>query len=119
MSEDEAALPEENVWDYPRPPRLERVPWEVVVRFGGLDIARSIQAHRVLETSHPPTYYVPRSDIRMDLLVPGTGRSFCEFKGRASYWSLRVDGRESLNAAWSYQDPTAAYADIAEDLSFY
>ena len=78
-------LPEENVWSYPRPPKLERVEWEIVIRFADTDIARTTHAHRVLETSHPPTYHIPRSDIRMDLILPGAGHSLCEFKGWASY----------------------------------
>lgn len=119
MSMANTVLPDEDVWRYPRPPRLERVPWEIIVRFDGEEIAHSTKAHRILETSHPPTYYIPRSDIRMDLITSGSGRSFCEFKGRASYWSINVDGAVGENAAWSYPDPTPAYAAIADDLSFY
>ena len=63
-----AILPEENVWSYPRSPKLERVEWEIVIRFVDTEIARTTRAHRVLETSHPPTYYTLRSDIRMDLM---------------------------------------------------
>ncbi|MCR9257534.1 MAG: DUF427 domain-containing protein [Alphaproteobacteria bacterium] len=112
-------LPTENVWDYPRPPRLEPVALPLVVVFAGIEIARTTAGHRVLETSHPPTYYLPRMDIRMDLLTPAPGRSLCEFKGWAQYWTIEAGGRRSERAAWSYADPSAAYADIAEDLSFY
>jgi len=119
MPNDTSVLPEENVWDYPRPPRLECVAWPVVIRFGGVEIANSTQSYRILETSHPPTYYIPQSDIRMDLMAPAPGSSFCEFKGHANYWSLQVDNRESASAAWSYPSPTVAYSDIADCLSFY
>lgn len=112
-------LAPENVWDYPRPPRLERVTVPLVVMIGGVEIARTIAGHRVLETSHPPTYYIPRKDVRMDYLTAAPGRSLCEFKGWAQYWSINVEGRLSDRAAWSYANPSSAYADIAEDLSFY
>lgn len=119
MPPENSVLPKENVWEYPRPPLLERVDWPVIVRFAGQEIAHSTRAHRILETSHPPTYYIPQSDIRMDLMMPAPGSTFCEFKGPAKYWSIRVEGRESAGAAWSYPDPTCSYADIAGDLSFY
>lgn len=118
-SDDPANLPQECVWDYPRPPRLEPVSRPVIVRFGGVEIAHSARAYRILETSHPPTYYIPPDDIRMDLLRPGPGRSICEFKGRAKYWTVEAGGRISESAAWSYPDPTGAYAAIADCLSFY
>ena len=72
---------QEWVWDYPRPPRLERVERLVRVIAGGVEIARSQRALRILETSHPPVYYVPPQDVRMDLLRPVSGSSFCDFYG--------------------------------------
>ncbi len=116
---DSASLPRENVWDYPRPPRLEPVPQRLRILLDGVEIANSQTAHRILETSHPPTYYIPQRDIRMDLLRPAAGRSFCEFKGFAQYWSISVDDRVAEKAAWSYPDPTPTYAAIADHLSFY
>ncbi len=112
-------LPEENVWDYPRPPRLEAVPHRLRVVFAGVEIANTSAAHRILETTHPPTYYIPKKDVRMDLLVAAPGGTFCEFKGKAQYWTIAAGGCTAERAAWSYSDPTAAYAGIAEDLSFY
>jgi len=112
-------LPEEKVWDYPRPPRLERIGYPLRIEFAGEVIAETTKAHRILETSHPPTYYIPQSDIRMDLLVPAGGGSFCEFKGKAKYFSIEAGGRTAERAAWCYMDPSHAYVDIAEDLSFY
>ncbi len=110
---------QESVWDYPRPPRLEPVPEILRVIHAGTVIAQSSRGHRVLETSHPPVYYIPLADIAAEYLSPGTGRSFCEFKGMARYWTVDVDGRPSVNAAWSYPDPTPAFAAIADDLAFY
>jgi uncharacterized protein (DUF427 family) len=98
----------ESVWDYPRPPRLERSTRQIEVTFGGTIIARTSRAHRVLETSHPPVYYVPREDVREGVLeaVPGTG-SVCEWKGIATYLDvLGGDGRRASRAAWTYEDPT-------------
>ena len=81
---------QESVWDYPRPPALERDERLVEVRFGGVVVASSTGAVRVLETSHPPGYYLPPEDVQFDLLVAEPGSSMCEWKGRAAYWSIRV-----------------------------
>jgi uncharacterized protein (DUF427 family) len=84
----------ESVWDYPRPPRVEPVPERIRVVAGGLLVADTIRALRVLETSHPPVYYLPLADVRSDLLRPSPGSSVCEWKGRASYWALQLpDGQ--------------------------
>ncbi|WP_315784269.1 MULTISPECIES: DUF427 domain-containing protein [unclassified Bradyrhizobium] len=110
---------QESVWDYPWPPRLERCATRLRVVFAGVTIADSHDGYRVLETSHPPVYYIPRPDIAMQWLRPAPGRSFCEFKGVAGYWTLEVDGRVSEQAAWSYEQPTPAFAPIASHLAFY
>ena len=112
------ALPRESVWDYPRPPRLERVPQTVRIDFAGGTVATTEAAWRVLETSHPPVYYLPRTAFTCELL-PRPGRSFCEWKGMASYWSLRAAGRTAQDCAWSYPDPTAGFAAIADHLAVY
>ena len=109
----------ENVWDYPRPPRLERVPVPVVVVFGGVEIVRSVDAWRVLETSHPPTYYVPPGDVAPGALAPAAGMSFCEWKGRARYFDVSAGGRLARRAAWSYPEPTPAFAGLAGLVAFY
>jgi uncharacterized protein (DUF427 family) len=109
----------ESVWDYPRPPRLEATPKKVRVIFGGETVAESEHCYRVLETSHPPVYYIPREDIREEFLVQASGRSFCEFKGSASYWSLKVGERVSPNAGWSYESPTQPFAAIRGFIAFY
>ena len=113
------AAGQESVWDYPRPPRLEPVADRLRVIVAGVTIGETTRGHRVLETSHPPVYYLPASDVRSDLLVPAEGRSFCEFKGLASYWSLDTAGRRVDRIAWSYADPTPAFADITDAFAFY
>jgi uncharacterized protein (DUF427 family) len=110
---------QESVWDYPRPPRLEPVAERLRVIFSNTVIADSVAGYRVLETSHPPVYYIPPGDIAQAHLVAATGSSWCEFKGQARYWSLDVGGRRSVNAAWSYPKPSAGFAAIAGYLAFY
>lgn len=110
---------QESVWDYPRPPRLERSDEHVVVRVGDAVVADTRRAWRVLETSHPPTYYVPRDDVDTALLAPSARRTFCEWKGRASYADLVVDGDRTADACWWYDDPTPAFTDLAGAVAFY
>lgn len=110
---------QESVWDYPRPPALAPDAREVVVRWGDIEVARTNRAVRVLETSHPPGWYLPPDDVRLDLLEPGTGSSVCEWKGRASYWDLVADGRRLPGVAWSYPEPTRRFRSIAGYLAFY
>lgn len=109
----------ESVWDYPRPPRVEAVADRIRIVVDGLTVADSIRAVRVLETSHPPTYYVPPGDVRMDLLVPGRGRSVCEWKGAASYHGLTVGDRRIDDVAWSYERPQPGFEALAGYLAFY
>ena len=113
------AADQESVWDYPRPPRLELSSRRVRVLFGGVTIANTASAYRVLETSHPPTWYLPVADVRADRLVPATGSSFCEFKGRAMYWDLQAGNRTSRQAAWSYPNPSPGFRAIRDYLAFY
>jgi uncharacterized protein (DUF427 family) len=110
---------QESVWDYPRPPRLERTAERLRVMFAGRTIADTVNGFRVLETSHPPVYYLPLAEVDDKYLRAASGSSFCEFKGHARYWSIDVDGRLADRAAWSYPDPAAAFRDIREHLAFY
>ena len=110
---------QESVWDYPRPPALEPVAERIMVRFAGEVIADTIRAYRVLETSHPPVYYLPPSDIRMDLIQPAPGSSICEFKGEASYVTIIAGGRKSERAGWVYKQPTRPFVAIAGFFAFY
>jgi len=108
----------ESVWGYPRPPRVERTAKRIRVVHGGVTVADSNRCRRVLETSHPPVYYIPRDDVA-DVLRLGTGRSYCEFKGTATYWDLAVGDAVQRAAAWSYEDPTPPYAELVHAIAFY
>jgi uncharacterized protein (DUF427 family) len=109
---------QESVWDYPRPPALVRSDRDVVVIAGSDELARSSRCYRVLETASPPTWYVPAQDVNGGLLVPAPGSSMCEWKGRARYWALASDP-DGEPVAWSYPQPTAAFAPIADAFGFY
>jgi uncharacterized protein (DUF427 family) len=113
--------PVESVWDYPRPPRVEPSARHVRVVFGGGVIAESTRAHRVLETSHPPVYYVPLEDVVTGVLEPLRGRTtFCEWKGIASYHdAIGADGRRVERAAWTYLDPSPGFEAIRGAVAFY
>ncbi len=110
---------QESVWDYPRPPRLEPITARLVVVLAGETIAETTHGFRVLETSHPPNYYFPLADVVPDALERTEGRSFCEFKGRAHYYTVRVGDRVEPDAAWGYDTPSAAYAPLAGHVAFY
>lgn len=110
---------QESVWDYPRPPRVEAVPERIRVEFNGVTIAESDRAYRVLETSHPPVYYIPQDDIRMEFLTQTARHTFCEFKGAASYWTIKVEGRTSAEAGWSYPKPSPGFEAIKDHIAFY
>lgn len=111
---------QESVWDYPRPPRLERSPKQIKVVFNEVIIAQSSNAYRVLETSHPPYYYLPPEDVAMAYLQPiASGRSFCEWKGVASYYNLLVKERGAVKAAWYYPQPTTEFTSIKDYVAFY
>jgi len=109
---------EQSVWDFPRPPAIEPVQAEVYVRAGGLEIARSQQCLRVLETGGPPTYYLPDCDVRSSLLKPASDRSWCEWKGEARYWTLNLEGAQ-LPAAWDYPAPFPEFDRLRYHFSFY
>ena len=110
----------ESVWDYPRPPRLEASERRLRIVHGGAVVAETVRSVRILETSHPPVYYLPPEDIDMSLLRPSARRgSFCEFKGVASYWNLVTEAGLVQDLAWSYASPTPAYAALRGFLAFY
>jgi uncharacterized protein (DUF427 family) len=110
---------QESVWDYPRPPRVEVISKRIRVVFAGVDLADTRDARRVLETSHPPVYYIPEKDIRMEFLLRAGGSSLCEWKGVAVYFDITVEGRTAGRAAWSYPDPTPAFESIRNCVAFY
>jgi uncharacterized protein (DUF427 family) len=109
----------ESVWDYPRPPRLERVLRRVRVELGGGLIVDSARAWRVCETAGPPCYYVPPEDVAPGVLSPSPHRSVCEWKGEACYWNASAGGRVVEDAAWSYPAPAPGFEPIRDHVAFY
>lgn len=110
---------QESVWDYPRPPHLEPSDRHVVVRAGGVIIADTRHAWRVMETSHAPSWYLPPDDIAMEHLRKAEGRSLCEWKGQADYLDVVVGDLMVPRAAWRYRTPVPAFAAIAGHIAFY
>jgi uncharacterized protein (DUF427 family) len=108
---------QESVWDYPRPPRVEHSGEEVVVVLGGEVVARTRSALRVLETSHPPAYYLPYAAFVEGSLVPVGGTTYCEFKGTAYYFDVVADGRRAARAAWTYRQPSPGYEAILDHVA--
>jgi uncharacterized protein (DUF427 family) len=117
----DAVLPgQESVWDYPRPPRLEASSRRLRIVHRGVCVADTVHGLRTLETSHPPTWYLPPADIDMTLLRRSAQRgSFCEWKGVASYWDVVVLGEVLIGVGWSYADPTAGFAALRDHIAFY
>jgi len=110
----------ESVWDYPRPPAVEPCARPVCVELAGVALAESDLALRVLETSHPPTIYVPPRDVRSELLRPSrTPVSVCEFKGVARYLDAIVAGRVVEAVAWTYPNPAPGYEALRDHLAFF
>lgn len=110
---------QESVWDYPRPPRVEESSRRVRVSVGGVTIVDTRHAKRVLETSSPPVYYVPATEVAMEHLRPATGTTFCEWKGTAGYFDIAVGDRTARRAAWTYADPSPGYETIRGHIAFY
>lgn len=109
----------ESVWDYPRPPQIDACSQRIRVVVNSITIADTTSARRVLETSHPPVYYIPPQDIRTDCLLLSDRRSFCEWKGEANYYSIVVAGKTIEEAGWFYPNPFSRFAEIKEHVAFY
>ena len=109
----------ESVWDYPRPPRVELDPRRVRVTVAGVTVADSARSMRVLETSHPPVFYVPRDDVAADVLRAASGQTFCEFKGNASYWDVVIGDTVRERAGWSYERPSPGFEELTGAIAFY
>ncbi len=110
----------QDVWDFPRPPAVVACERRVRIDVAGVVVADSAEALYVLETSHPPTLYVPPADVRADLLVASDARgTTCEFKGRADYLDVLIDGHRHRQVAWTYPDPWKGYEALARYVSFY
>lgn len=110
---------QESVWDYPRPPRVEDSSKHVQVVLNGVTIADTHHARRVLETSHPPVYYIPMDDVKTEYLAPSRHRTYCEFKGAASYYSITVGEVTVPDSAWTYEHPAPGYEALRGYLAFY
>lgn len=110
---------QESVWDYPRPPKLEDCSELIRVIFNDEEVARSDKTKRVLETSHPPVYYIPPENIKKEYLYPNSGTTYCEWKGEANYFDIAVGDKKASRAAWSYPNPTNGFKSIAGYVAFY
>ena len=110
---------QESAWDYPRPPRVEPTGRHLRVVLGGVVVAETRRAVRVLETSHPPVYYFPLEDVLPGALGEGRGASLCEWKGLARYLDVEAGGVVRPRAAWSYPAPLPGYEAIRDHVAFY
>jgi uncharacterized protein (DUF427 family) len=110
---------QESVWDYPRPPALRRSHSTISVVLGGVTVCRTTASWQVLETSHPPTYYLPRDSFVAGSLRAAAGHSFCEWKGSASYLDVVGGGAVAARAAWYYPSPTAPFAALVDHVALY
>ncbi|MEM9895652.1 MAG: DUF427 domain-containing protein [Bacteroidota bacterium] len=110
---------QESVWDYPRPPAIETVSSHIRIVFAGQTIYDHNESFRILETSHPPTYYLPKVAFKTGVLQSTDRTSFCEFKGEAVYLNV-VEGNDSADfAAWGYPNPTKAFYQLKDHVSIY
>jgi len=110
---------QESVWDYPRPPGIVRDTREVLILWDNVEIARTRDAVRVLETGHPPSFYLPLMDVVPGFLKAAPGSSMCEWKGPARYWTLSDGRRELSSVGWSYPRPMAGAEVLADRIAFY
>jgi uncharacterized protein (DUF427 family) len=111
--------PLESVWDFPRPPRMERVAWRIRIQHRGETIVDAPEALRVLETSQPPAYYVSPEHVALDRLAPSGSSSWCEWKGRASYVDVVVGSDRVPDAGWHYDQPTPGFEGLLGWYAFY
>ena len=111
--------PIESVWDFPRPPRLERVEWRIRVRHAGETVVDAPWTHRILETSQAPAYYVSFEYVADEFLVASDHRTYCEWKGIAGYADIVVGDRVASRAAWSYPEPVAQFRALTGCWAFY
>jgi uncharacterized protein (DUF427 family) len=110
---------QESVWDYPRPAILEDTDKHLKIIFNGVVLADTNKAKRVLETSHPPTYYLPGEDIKLEYFTPTSRRTMCEWKGVCQYYDISIGDKTVHNAVWQYIQPTPNFTSIQEHYSFY
>ena len=110
---------QESVWDYPRPPKLEMFEGHIRIEFAGDVICNSNKVFRILETSHPPTYYIPMTDFIKGVLQPAKKTSYCEYKGIATYFDIRSNNKEAKLSAWTYHNPNTRYESIKDHVAVY
>mmetsp|Transcript_28506 Transcript_28506/g.39781 ORF Transcript_28506/g.39781 Transcript_28506/m.39781 type:complete len:187 (-) Transcript_28506:143-703(-) len=112
---------QESVWSYPRPPVCKEAKGrKVIVKMGNTVIAETERAFRMMEESHPPTWYIPKEDIKMDFLEPSQAfKTTCEFKGQAVYYDVKVENKQAKMVAWTYPDPEDNQSCIKEKFAFY
>lgn len=110
---------EESVWGYPRPPKIEDFNGHIRIIFNGIIIADTRIAKRVLETSHPPVYYIPPEDVKTEMLSPADNHSFCEWKGHADYYHLNAADKQVRYACWYYPEPVPKFASLKNYMAFY
>lgn len=116
---DPVAPGQESVWSFPRPAIAEPTAAHILITHGGMPVADTRAAVRTLETSHPPSYYIPPADIASGRLRRASGSSFCEWKGEAIYWDVMVDDLVLPRVGWSYPNPTPAFAALRDHVAFY
>ena len=117
-------MPTERVCDYPRPPALVASTSHIQVEALGRLLVETHDSFKVLETFHPPTFYLPPQAVQMSMLQPCPGASFCEWKGVARYFDVVVnlgttDERRLRRAAWCYTEPTPPFRAIAGWIAVY
>jgi uncharacterized protein (DUF427 family) len=110
---------QESVWDYPRPAILQDTSKQIKVVCNDLILAETLKGKRVLETSHPPVYYIPAVDVKLEYLIESTQRTWCEWKGWCQYYDVSIDGKYIAAAAWRYYEPTPSFVSIQNYYSFY
>ena len=110
---------QESVWDYPRPPAIRRCELPIVVELGGQVVCRTDESWQILETSHPPTYYLPREAFSPGALTEAAGSSFCEWKGAAPYLDVQGGAAVATRAAWYYPNPSEPYRALAGHVALY
>lgn len=116
---DPAGPGQESVWAYPRPAIAQSTDARITIEHRGQIVADTSAAIRTLETSHPPSYYIPRAAIAPDMLRRVEGSSFCEWKGAAAYWDVIVGDAVLPRVGWSYANPTAPFAMLRDHVAFY
>lgn len=107
------------MWQFPRPAIAERSDAHVRIEHGGLVIADTQASVRTLETSHPPSYYIPPEAIAPGVLRRAGGGSFCEWKGSAVYWDVVIGDVVLPRVGWSYPEPSRAFALLRDHVAFY